>query len=97
MPITKWNIQVTRAEDIPGAIAKAFYIAANGRPGPVLVDITKNAQFAKFDFQYKKCDYIRSYRPVPELQPEQVEEAAALINSAKRPYILCGHDVHTSF
>ena len=93
MPITKWNIQVTRAEDIPGAIAKAFYIAANGRPGPVLVDITKNAQFAKFDFQYKKCDYIRSYRPVPELQPEQVEEAAALINSAKRPYILCGHGV----
>ncbi|WP_368670025.1 biosynthetic-type acetolactate synthase large subunit [Chitinophaga sp. GbtcB8] len=93
MPITKWNIQVTRAEDIPGAIAKAFYIAANGRPGPVLVDITKNAQFAKFDFQYKKCDYIRSYRPVPELQNEQVEEAAALINSAKRPYILCGHGV----
>ena len=93
MPITKWNIQVTRAEDIPGAIAKAFYIAANGRPGPVLVDITKNAQFAKFDFQYKKCDYIRSYRPVPELQQEQVEEAAALINSAKRPYILCGHGV----
>ncbi|HEY8920587.1 MAG TPA: biosynthetic-type acetolactate synthase large subunit [Chitinophaga sp.] len=93
MPITKWNIQVTRAEDIPGAIAKAFYIAANGRPGPVLVDITKNAQFAKFDFQYKKCDYIRSYRPVPELQAEQVEEAAALINSAKRPYILCGHGV----
>ncbi len=93
MPITKWNIQVTRPEDIAGAIAKAFYIAANGRPGPVLVDITKNAQVAKADFSYKKCDYIRSYRPVPELQADAVEAAAALINSAKRPYILCGHGV----
>jgi acetolactate synthase-1/2/3 large subunit len=93
MPITKWNIQVTRAEDIPGAIAKAFYIARNGRPGPVLVDITKNAQVSKMDFEYKKCDYIRSYRPVPELQEEDVEAAAALINSAKKPYILCGHGV----
>lgn len=93
MPITKWNIQVTRAEDIPGAIAKAFYIARNGRPGPVLVDITKNAQVAKADFEYKKCEYIRSYHPVPELQEEEIEAAAALINSAKRPYILCGHGV----
>jgi acetolactate synthase-1/2/3 large subunit len=93
MPITKWNIQVTRPEDIPGAIAKAFYIARNGRPGPVLVDITKNAQFAKLDFEYKKCEYIRSYRPVPELNMDQVNAAAALINSAKRPYILCGHGV----
>ncbi len=93
MPITKWNIQVTRAEDIPGAIAKAFYIARNGRPGPVLVDITKNAQVSKMDFEYKKCEYIRSYRPVPELQEEEVEAAAALINSAKKPYILCGHGV----
>ncbi|HEU4553360.1 MAG TPA: biosynthetic-type acetolactate synthase large subunit [Chitinophaga sp.] len=93
MPITKWNIQVTRPEDIPGAIAKAFYIARNGRPGPVLVDITKNAQFAKLDFEYKKCEYIRSYRPVPELNIDQVNAAAALINSAKRPYILCGHGV----
>ncbi|KAA2242035.1 biosynthetic-type acetolactate synthase large subunit [Chitinophaga agrisoli] len=93
MPITKWNIQVTRPEDIPGAIAKAFYIARNGRPGPVLVDITKNAQVAKADFNYKKCDYIRSYQPVPEVQADAVEAAAALINSAKRPYILCGHGV----
>ncbi|GAA0541599.1 biosynthetic-type acetolactate synthase large subunit [Chitinophaga japonensis] len=93
MPITKWNIQVTRPEDIPGAIAKAFYIARNGRPGPVLVDITKNAQVAKCDFQYQKCEYIRSYRPVPALQEDQVEAAAALINSAKKPYILCGHGV----
>lgn len=93
MPITKWNIQVTRAEDIPGAIAKAFYIARNGRPGPVLVDITKNAQVAKADFEYKKCEYIRSYHPVPELKEEEVEAAAALINNAKRPFILCGHGV----
>ncbi|WP_366884562.1 biosynthetic-type acetolactate synthase large subunit [uncultured Chitinophaga sp.] len=93
MPITKWNIQVTRAEDIPGAIAKAFYIARNGRPGPVLVDITKNAQVATMDFEYKKCEYIRSYQPLPELKQEEVEAAAALINSAKKPYILCGHGV----
>jgi acetolactate synthase-1/2/3 large subunit len=92
-PITKWNIQVTRPEDIPGAIAKAFYIARSGRPGPVLVDITKNAQVNKLDFQYKACEYIRSYRPVPELKIEDVKAAAELINSAKRPYILCGHGV----
>jgi len=93
MPITKWNIQVTRPEDIPGAIAKAFYIAGSGRPGPVLVDITRNAQVAKFDFEYKKCDYIRSYRPVPRLDLEAVEAAAELINNAKKPYIFCGHGV----
>lgn len=92
-PITKWNIQVTKPEDIPGAIAKAFYIARSGRPGPVLVDITKNAQFGKLDFQYKACEYIRSYRPVPELKVEDVAAAAELINNAKRPYILCGHGV----
>ncbi|UCJ10288.1 biosynthetic-type acetolactate synthase large subunit [Chitinophaga pendula] len=93
MPITKWNIQVTRSEDIPGAIAKAFYIARNGRPGPVLVDITKNAQVGKLDFNYKKCEYIRSYHPVPELSEEAIKDAAALINQAQRPYILCGHGV----
>jgi acetolactate synthase-1/2/3 large subunit len=93
MPITKWNIQVTRPEDIPGAIAKAFYIAGSGRPGPVLVDITRNAQVAKFDFEYKKCDYIRSYRPIPPLDMEAVKAAAALINNASRPYIFCGHGV----
>ncbi|ATL49827.1 acetolactate synthase, large subunit, biosynthetic type [Chitinophaga caeni] len=92
-PITKWNIQVTKAEDIPGAIAKAFYIARSGRPGPVLVDITKNAQFAEFEYEYKACDYIRSYKPVPELNTTSIEAAATLINMAKRPYILCGHGV----
>jgi acetolactate synthase-1/2/3 large subunit len=93
IPITKWNIQVTRAEDIPGAIAKAFYIAASGRPGPVLVDITKNAQVAKFDFEYEKCSYIRSYHPVPKLDREAVKQAADLINGAKKPFILCGHGI----
>jgi acetolactate synthase-1/2/3 large subunit len=93
MPITKWNIQVTRPEDIPDAMAKAFYIARSGRPGPVLVDITKNAQFGEFEYEYKKCDYIRSYRPLPELNLEAVAEAAALINNAKKPFILCGHGV----
>ncbi|MBO9727641.1 MAG: biosynthetic-type acetolactate synthase large subunit [Chitinophaga sp.] len=93
MPITKWNIQVTRAEDIPAAMAKAFYIARSGRPGPVLVDITKNAQFGEFEYSYKKCEYIRSYRPVPELNQEAITAAAALINSAKKPFILCGHGV----
>ncbi|HEY9257403.1 thiamine pyrophosphate-binding protein, partial [Chitinophaga sp.] len=93
MPITKWNIQVTRQEDIPAAMAKAFYIARSGRPGPVLVDITKNAQFGEFEYEYKKCEYIRSYRPVPELSQEAVADAAALINSAKKPFILCGHGV----
>lgn len=92
-PITKWNIQVTRPEDIPGAIAKAFYVAKSGRPGPVLVDITKNAQVGKLDFQYKACDYIRSYKPVPVLDIEQVKKAAELINSAKKPYILAGHGI----
>ncbi|SHM13163.1 acetolactate synthase, large subunit [Chitinophaga jiangningensis] len=93
MPITKWNIQVTRQEDIPGAIAKAFYIARSGRPGPVLVDITKNAQVGTFEYEYNKCEFIRSYQPVPELDNEAVTAAAALINSAKKPYIFCGHGV----
>ena len=74
-------------------MAKAFYIARSGRPGPVLVDITKNAQFGEFEYEYKKCEYIRSYRPVPELNKEAVAAAAELINSAKKPFILCGHGV----
>ena len=65
MPVTKWNYQVTRAEEIPYAIARAFYIANTGRPGPVLIDITKDAQFAEFDFTYDKCEKIRSYHPYP--------------------------------
>lgn len=93
MPVTKWNFQVTRAEEIPVAIAKAFYIAHSGRPGPVLIDITKNAQFGKLAYQYKQCEYIRSYHPHPVPDPEAISKAAALINGAKKPYILCGHGV----
>ncbi|SFU38080.1 acetolactate synthase, large subunit [Pustulibacterium marinum] len=92
-PVTKWNCQVTMAEDIPAMIAKAFYIARTGRPGPVLVDITKNAQFQEFDFEYKPCTGIRSYKPVPKLNVEKIEAAAALINSAKKPMIVFGQGI----
>ena len=93
-PVTKWNYQVTRAEEIPEALAKAFYLARSGRPGPVLVDITKNAQLQTFDAPaYQPCTHIRSYRPAPVVRPEYVEQAAALINSAKRPFILWGQGV----
>jgi acetolactate synthase I/II/III large subunit len=90
MPVTKWNIQVSKAEDIPAAVAKAFYIARSGRPGPVLIDITKDAQFAQFDFHYKKCDYIRSYVPVPKTDAQSIEDAAKIINNAKKPLALIG-------
>ena len=93
MPVTKWNIQVTKAEDIAPAIAKAFYIATSGRPGPVLVDITKDAQFGKTKYVYEKCESIRSYFPCPKVNEEEVSNAAELINNAQRPYILCGHGV----
>jgi acetolactate synthase-1/2/3 large subunit len=92
-PVTKWNFQVTRAEEIPVTIAKAFYIAQNGRPGPVLIDITKDAQFGELDFEYKKCEKIRSYRPVPQLKHEQVMQAAQLINQAQKPMVLMGQGV----
>ncbi len=93
MPVTKWNIQVTKAEEIAPAIAKAFYIATTGRPGPVLVDITKDAQFGKTTYTYEKCKSIRSYFPVPKLNEDDLKAAAELINKADRPYILCGHGV----
>ncbi|WJJ96697.1 biosynthetic-type acetolactate synthase large subunit [Algibacter luteus] len=92
-PVTKWNCQVTKAEDIPGAIAKAFYIAKSGRPGPVLVDITKDAQVSNLDFIYKKCTGIRSYNPVPKTSQESVNAAAKLINNAKKPMIVWGQGV----
>ncbi|WP_299248524.1 biosynthetic-type acetolactate synthase large subunit [uncultured Aquimarina sp.] len=92
-PITKWNHQVTKAEDIPSVLAKAFYIARSGRPGPVLIDITKDAQFGKLDFKYEKCKGVRSYKPVPETDPETLEQAASLINSAKKPMIVFGQGV----
>ncbi len=81
------------AEDIPAAFAKAFYIASTGRPGPVLIDITKNAQFGKLTWEYKKCTYIRSYVPVPNYDKVKIEEAAKLINAAKKPYIVVGQGV----
>ncbi len=93
MPVTKWNFQVTRAEEIPEAIAKAFYIATSGRPGPVLIDITKDAQNAKFAYEYKKCKRISSYYPVPKLNPKAVAAAAELINSAQKPYVIWGQGI----
>jgi len=93
LPVTKWNFQVTSAEEIPEAIAKAFYIATTGRPGPVLLDISKDAQFGMFDFEYKKCTKIRSYLPEFPVDPFQVKAAADLINEAKKPLVLFGHGV----
>ncbi|PWJ40067.1 biosynthetic-type acetolactate synthase large subunit [Sediminitomix flava] len=93
MPVTKWNYQVTKAADIPGAIAKAFYLAKSGRPGPVVIDITKNAQFEEVDFEYKKCTGVRSYRPAKKPEYTSLEDAAKLINEAKKPYLLAGHGV----
>lgn len=94
IPVTKWNVQVTEAKDIASAVAKAFYVAKTGRPGPVLIDITKNAQNELIEqAEYSKCDHIRTYRPKPVLQQSQVEAAAALINGARKPYILCGQGV----
>ncbi|MFK8060675.1 MAG: biosynthetic-type acetolactate synthase large subunit [Polaribacter sp.] len=92
-PVTKWNCQVTKASQIPGAIAKAFYIAKSGRPGPVLVDITKDAQFEEFDFVYEICTHVRSYKPVPDTDITKVEEAAKIINAAKKPLIVWGQGV----
>ncbi|MFP9098686.1 biosynthetic-type acetolactate synthase large subunit [Flavobacterium sp. RHBU_24] len=93
-PVTKWNYQVTDAEELPAVIAKAFFIAASGRPGPVLIDITKNAQLQKIAFKgYKKCNFIRSYRPAPVVRPEYIAQAAALINAAERPFIVFGQGV----
>jgi acetolactate synthase-1/2/3 large subunit len=93
MPVTKWNYQVTHAEEIPEAIAKAFHIALTGRPGPVLIDIAKDAQFAQIDFEYKKCTKIRSYLPEYPVDPFQVKAAADIINGAKKPIVLFGHGV----
>ncbi|MBS1949515.1 MAG: Acetolactate synthase large subunit [Cytophagales bacterium] len=94
IPVTKWNAQVTEAKDIASVISKAFYIAKTGRPGPVLVDITKNAQNEIHEFTgYKKCEGIRTYKPKPVLPLTEIESAAALINSATKPYILAGQGV----
>lgn len=93
-PVTKWNYQVTEASEIPNALAKAFYIASSGRPGPVLIDITKNAQLDYFDMPpYEPCNHIRSYKPKPTPRLEYLEEAAALINAAEKPFVIFGQGV----
>ncbi|MFT3753457.1 MAG: biosynthetic-type acetolactate synthase large subunit [Paludibacter sp.] len=92
-PITKWSYQIRRPEDIAWAVARAFYIARSGRPGPVVLDFAKNAQVQEVEFEYKPCTFIRSYIPVPEVQPSQIEAAAALINGAKKPFALVGQGV----
>ncbi|MDQ2719586.1 MAG: biosynthetic-type acetolactate synthase large subunit [Bacteroidota bacterium] len=93
-PVTKWNYQVTDANEIPSVLAKAFYIAKSGRPGPVLIDITKNAQIQKFDFEgYITCTHIRSYRPKPIVRTEYIEQSAKLINEAKKPFVIFGQGV----
>lgn len=92
-PVTKWNYQITKASEIPEIMAKAFYIAKSGRPGPVLIDITKDAQFDTFDFKYEKCTGVRSYQPTPSLDNDQVAAAAEAINAAKKPMIVWGQGV----
>ena len=93
-PVTKWNYQITKASEISEIFAKAFYIAKSGRPGPVLIDITKDAQFELIEsFEYKKCKNIRSYFSVPETDPESLKNAAELINKAKKPFIVWGQGV----
>ncbi len=92
-PVTKWNYQITKAAEIPEIMAKAFFIAKSGRPGPVLIDVTKNAQFEEMDFSYEPCTRIRSYNAEPKPDMEAIEAAAELINNAKKPYIIFGHGV----
>lgn len=96
LPVTKWAIQVRTAEDIAPSIAKAFYIANSGRPGPVVLDISKDAQVGLAEYVSATCNFIRSYDPDPAISDEVVREAAALINSAERPMILSGHGVTIS-
>ena len=92
-PATKWSYQITKANEIPYVMAKAFYIARSGRPGPVLIDITKDAQFELFDFEYKKCLGIRSYNPTPEIETKKIDEAVSIINNAKKPLLVWGQGV----
>ena len=93
LPITKWSYQIRRAEDVAWAVARAFYIASTGRPGPVMLDFAKNAQTEVAEFEYKKCNYIRSYNPYPQLNEQAIKTAAAMINEAKKPLLLLGQGV----
>ena len=92
-PISKWSYQIRRAEDVPWAVARAFYIAKSGRPGPVVLDFAKNAQVDKMEYTPTKLDYIRSYLPVPETDEAALQQAADLINAAERPMVLVGQGV----
>lgn len=92
-PITKWSYQIRRAEDVPWAVARAFYIARSGRPGPVVLDFAKNAQVDKMEYEPATVDFIRSYQPVPDMDMEAIREAADLINAAERPLVLVGQGV----
>lgn len=97
MPITKWNYQITSADEIPEIIAKAFYLARTGRPGPVLIDITKDALVTEIaNFTYKPCEYVRGYYPYPKLNQTEIDEAIKLIDNAKQPIIFAGHGVELS-
>jgi len=93
MPVVKWNAQVKKPQELPETIAKAFYIATTGRPGPVLIDITKDAQIEKLNFKYRKCNYLRSYNPHIPLHRREIESAAIMINHAEKPLILAGHGI----
>lgn len=92
-PITKWSYQIRNAEEIPEIISKAFYIARSGRPGPVVIDLSKDAQVGMMDFSYERCDFIRSFFPYPEIKMHRIEEAARLINEAKKPLLIFGQGV----
>lgn len=92
-PITKWAYQIRRPEEIAWAVSRAFYIASTGRPGPVVLDLAKDAQVGLVDYEYKKVDFVRSYQPEPEINRDRIKTAAALINSAKKPFCLVGQGV----
>ncbi|NPA44070.1 MAG: biosynthetic-type acetolactate synthase large subunit [Chlorobi bacterium] len=96
MPVTKWNYQITKAEEIPEVFAKAFYLARTGRPGPILIDITKDAQIENFNYTYQKVNKIPTYYPYPKIKKEAILEAAELINSSKKPLILAGQGIKNS-
>lgn len=93
IPVSKWSYQITDAAEIPEVFAKAFYVAKSGRPGPVVIDITKNAQFGELDYSYEKCELVKSYIPRPKIDQAKIQEAADLINNAQRPYVLFGQGV----
>ena len=93
LPITKWSYQIRKPEEIAWAVARAFYIAQSGRPGPVVLDFPKDVQIGSVDFSFEKCNYIRSYQPVPVVNPADIETASLLINKAKKPFIIFGQGI----